>query len=165
MKITKYLLLLIVFCLGIQPINKVKSLPFMIPVISYTIGAKVTKVLIVQCIVVAALFAYSFKKSRELPDNDRDLLNKIEKDAGRGGGGGGDKDPKWDKSKWLNRAAEILGLKKLKDRMHGQATYQDGANKISFDADGHNGGFWKVFNKKDERIGTFNITLEKQIGK
>lgn len=169
MKITKYLLLLIIFCLGIQPINKIKSLPFMIPVVTYTIGAKVTKVLIAQCIILAVVFAYSFNKSRQLPDNDRDLLNKIEKDAGRGpngGGGRGDKDPKepWDKRKWVERAADLLGFSRTKEKEHGQAVYKDGQDRISFDVDGHNGGFWKVFNR-DKRVGTFNITLEKQIGK
>lgn len=36
---------------------------------------------------------------------------------------------------------------------------------ISPDIDGHNGGYWKMFNGSGRRIGTWNLNLTKQIGK
>lgn len=140
----------------------------MVPIVGFAIGEKLTTAIVVKLVIVAAVFTYAFKKSREIPLNDIDLLKKIERDAGRGddgGGGRGDKDPKepWDKRKWIERAADLLSFSRTKEKNHGEAVYQDGLNKISFDRDGHCGGFWKLF-RKDKRVGTFDITLTKKIG-
>jgi hypothetical protein len=42
---------------------------------------------------------------------------------------------------------------------HGQKVFGNGKNYISPDADGHNGGVWKLFDKKGGRIGTYDGDL------
>ncbi|MEZ4299423.1 MAG: toxin C-terminal domain-containing protein [Polyangiaceae bacterium] len=47
---------------------------------------------------------------------------------------------------------------------HGQESYTDGNRYITPDVDGHNGGTWKMFDRKGNRVGTYNTDMEK-IGK
>ncbi|MEB0024146.1 toxin C-terminal domain-containing protein, partial [Actimicrobium sp. CCI2.3] len=42
---------------------------------------------------------------------------------------------------------------------HGQKVFGNGKNYISPDADGHNGGVWKMFDRKGGRIGTYDGDL------
>ncbi len=61
------------------------------------------------------------------------------------------------------RAAERLGYdKRVKGapfNSHGQAVYTDGKDYITRDADGHNGGVWKKFDRKGNRLGTYDVDL------
>lgn len=64
--------------------------------------------------------------------------------------------------------AERLGYNRVKDapfNPHGQPVYRSGNSYISPDVDGHNGGTWKVFDKKGNRVGTFDSMLQEKIGK
>lgn len=48
---------------------------------------------------------------------------------------------------------------------HGQKVFKKGQTYITYDIDGHIGGFWKKFNdKKNGRLGTFDITLQHRLG-
>jgi RHS repeat-associated protein len=63
--------------------------------------------------------------------------------------------------------ASKLGYKPSKApfNTHGQPAYQKGSRYISPDADGHKGGVWKMFDRKGNRIGTYNEDLSERIGK
>ena len=69
------------------------------------------------------------------------------------------------------KVANDLGYKKINEMIHGQAIYKKGRRYITPDADGHNGGAWKVANSvknlgaKETRKGTFNIDLTVKVGK
>jgi len=66
------------------------------------------------------------------------------------------------------KVARNLGYKKVKSypfNSHGQIVYKKGNNYITKDIDSHNGGYWKMFNRKGDRIGTFNKNLSQKIGK
>ena len=62
------------------------------------------------------------------------------------------------------------GYKRVKgSHPHGQPVFSNGKNFITPDADGHNGGIWKMAKKEKElfsrgtRMGTYDATL-KRIG-
>ena len=68
------------------------------------------------------------------------------------------------------KAAEILGFKKINEKIHGgQAVFKRGKDYITRDLDGHNGGAWKMagsvkaLGSREQRAGTFDINL-KRIG-
>jgi hypothetical protein len=43
--------------------------------------------------------------------------------------------------------------------------YEKGNTQITLDRDGHNGGFWKMINKRTgERMGTYSKDLKIRIG-
>jgi hypothetical protein len=91
-------------------------------------------------------------------------------DATEGGGGdaadGTNPDPNQVQPQQTNQNVEVPdGFKETKEfgRQHGQKVYQKGSTYISRDVDGHNGGVWKVFEKKGGRlirVGTANANLE-----
>ena len=63
--------------------------------------------------------------------------------------------------------AAKMGFKETKDYSfgsHREKVYKKGNLYISLDRDGHNGGFWKTFNKKDKRTGTYDEMLTRLIG-
>jgi filamentous hemagglutinin len=48
---------------------------------------------------------------------------------------------------------------------HGQKVFKRGQTYITYDIDGHIGGFWKKFNdKRNGRLGTFDATLKQRLG-
>jgi RHS repeat-associated protein len=47
---------------------------------------------------------------------------------------------------------------------HGQDVFSNGSTFITRDIDGHKGGFWKVFDRKFKRLGTYDETLTDRIG-
>ncbi|WP_051941055.1 toxin C-terminal domain-containing protein [Stenoxybacter acetivorans] len=60
------------------------------------------------------------------------------------------------------RDASRLGYSKTKDYpfdSHGQAVYKRGNKYITRDADGHNGGVWKIYDSKGDRKGTADENL------
>lgn len=62
-------------------------------------------------------------------------------------------------------AAEKLGFdkkipaQKAPFNSHGRPVFQNGNKFITPDADGHNGGVWKMFNRAGQRLGTFDKNL------
>ncbi len=63
--------------------------------------------------------------------------------------------------------AAKMGFKETKDfssNAHTEKIYKKGQLYISLDNKGHKGGFWKVFNRKQDRAGTYNKTLTELIG-
>ena len=63
--------------------------------------------------------------------------------------------------------AAKMGFKRTKDfssDSHKEKVYKKGNLYISLDNKGHKGGFWKAFNGKQDRIGTYNRTLTELIG-
>lgn len=77
-----------------------------------------------------------------------------------------------EKPKTPNQEAEEvargLGFVKTKNcpfDTHNKPVFQKGRTFISPDRDAHKGGYWKVFNSRQGRVGTFDITLTKKIGK
>ncbi len=63
--------------------------------------------------------------------------------------------------------AQSLGYFPIKDpnfARHGQTVFSKGQSRITYDIDGHIGGFWKKVNNKGCRLGTYNRDLSKQIG-
>jgi RHS repeat-associated protein len=74
------------------------------------------------------------------------------------------------KGKDADKAANDLGFKqkipsqKTPFDSHGQPAYRKGNKYITPDTDGHHGGAWKMFDGKGNRLGTFDINLNK-IGK
>jgi hypothetical protein len=66
------------------------------------------------------------------------------------------------------RAAERLGFNRvIKDppfNSHGQQVYTDGSRYITRDVDSHSGGVWKMFDRRGNRLGTFDANLNR-IGK
>jgi putative RNase toxin 21 of polymorphic toxin system len=66
------------------------------------------------------------------------------------------------------RAAERLGFNRVvKDapfNSHGQKVYTDGSRYITRDVDSHSGGVWKMFDRRGNRLGTFDANLNR-IGK
>ena len=64
--------------------------------------------------------------------------------------------------------ATKLGYQKIKDppfNSHGQPVFKNGNRYITPDVDQHNGGFWKMFDRLGNRLGTYDQTLENRIGK
>jgi hypothetical protein len=63
----------------------------------------------------------------------------------------------------VKAAAERLGYKQVvKDppfKSHGQKVFTNGKDYITRDIDAHKGGVWKKFNKKGERLGTYDANL------
>jgi hypothetical protein len=48
---------------------------------------------------------------------------------------------------------------------HGQHVYEQGKTYITYDINGHKGGFWKMYRRgQKSRIGTFNLDLSRCIG-
>jgi hypothetical protein len=92
---------------------------------------------------------------------------------------GGDPDPDSDEEKNLEKsvekprptakeaeaAAKELGYdkkipaQKAPFNSHGKPVFQNGNKYITPDADGHNGGIWKMFNRAGQRLGTFDKNL------
>lgn len=67
-------------------------------------------------------------------------------------------------TKDATKAATNLGYKKINDYpfdSHGQAVYKKGNKYITPDADGHIGGAWKMFDKKGNRLGTYDENLNR----
>ena len=63
--------------------------------------------------------------------------------------------------------ARDLGFKATKDapvNSHGKPVFQKGDFFITPDRDSHKGGVWKVFDRKGNRIGTYNADLTEKIG-
>ena len=79
--------------------------------------------------------------------------------------------PIFKKTAEATKVANDLGYKKINEMIHGQAIYKKGRRYITPDADGHNGGAWKVANSvknlgaKETRKGTFNIDLTVKVRK
>jgi hypothetical protein len=71
-------------------------------------------------------------------------------------------------NKESRKIATDMGYKEVKNHPCGNTrnkpVFTNGKNYISADADGHNGGIWKLFNRAGDRIGTGNIDLTKIIG-
>jgi uncharacterized protein RhaS with RHS repeats len=64
------------------------------------------------------------------------------------------------------QSAEKMGFSRVKDPpfgSHGQEVFKKGNTYISRDINGHNGGAWKMYDIKGNRIGTFNENLTIQI--
>lgn len=68
-------------------------------------------------------------------------------------------------TKQAAQLAEYLGfsrrVKNAPFNSHGQAVFTDGKNFITIDVDSHNGGVWKMVNRRGERVGTFDALLTK----
>ena len=47
---------------------------------------------------------------------------------------------------------------------HGKAVFSNGQTHITYDRNGHKGGFWKMLNNKKERVGTYDQNLTKRLG-
>lgn len=73
----------------------------------------------------------------------------------------------WTKNDYLNKANDLGYTQKISPQKapfnsHGQPVYFNGKNYITPDVDGHNvTNGWKLFNKKGDRVGTYNSDLEK----
>ena len=66
------------------------------------------------------------------------------------------------------RRAGDLGFEETKDapfNSHGRPVFKKGDRFITPDRDMHKGGVWKVFDRKGNRIGTYNDDLTEQIDK
>jgi hypothetical protein len=91
----------------------------------------------------------------DLSIEDRSWLIRNEENIGR-------------RKHYIRREAEELDYEYVRVDFdsHGQDAYKRGKKYITYDINGHKGGFWKMFkNNKEPRIGTFNINLEIKIGK
>jgi filamentous hemagglutinin len=59
--------------------------------------------------------------------------------------------------------AEYLGYtRRAKDtpfNTHGRPAFTNGRNYITPDIDSHNGGVWKMFNRRGDLLGTFDAML------
>jgi Novel toxin 21 len=66
------------------------------------------------------------------------------------------------------RAAERLGFNRVVKNppfnAHGQKVYTDGSRYITRDVDSHSGGVWKMFDRRANRLGTYDAKLNR-IGK
>lgn len=66
--------------------------------------------------------------------------------------------------------AEYLGFREVRGMMsHGQAVFENGSMRISYDRTAHRGlrgnpGVWKVFDRKMRREGTFDALLNVKVG-
>ena len=112
---------------------------------------------------------YYFGKKVEKNINKDNAVNS----AGTGNSGGSE-----DPEKKRNRekikidkevdkeVAERHGYKFVKDgpfNSRGQDKYQKSSRYISRDIDGHKGGYWKMFKRNGDRIGTFDKEFTRQI--
>lgn len=64
--------------------------------------------------------------------------------------------------------ARELGFKKIKNypfKSHGQPVFKKDNIYITPDIDRHAGGIWKMFDKIGNRVGTFDASLKKYLGK
>ena len=67
-------------------------------------------------------------------------------------------------------ARELGYTQVLSQTAHGQKVFSNGKDVISFDVDGHNGGFWKLANdfkallSRKTRRGTFDPFLRRRVG-
>ena len=68
-------------------------------------------------------------------------------------------------AKEAGQLAETLGFsrraKNVPFNSHGQAVFTDGKNFITIDVDSHNGGVWKMFDRRGDRLGTYDALLSK----
>lgn len=71
-------------------------------------------------------------------------------------------------NKEARKLAEEMGYKETKSHPCGDTrnkpVFTNGKEYISPDADGHNGGVWKLFDRRGERVATCNIDLTVTIG-
>ena len=70
-------------------------------------------------------------------------------------------------NKEIQAKAENLGFDKStkhKFNSHGELVFQKGNQFITRDNTFHNGGFWKKFNKKGRRLGTYSPKATTRIG-
>ena len=71
------------------------------------------------------------------------------------------------KGKNAFKAAKNLGFskrippQKVPFNSHGQPAFQNGKKFITPDVDGHNGGTWKMFDAKGNRLGTYDSNLNR----
>lgn len=82
---------------------------------------------------------------------------------------GNNRPPKRDKpdNKEIRKWAALLGFVETKDYnfdSHGQLVFRLGRRYISYDIDGHLGGYWKLLNKFGARVGTYTRDLVKKLG-
>jgi len=68
-----------------------------------------------------------------------------------------------DLANWLGFKKVRTGASPVKNS-HGQPVYKSGNRYISPDVDGHNGGTWKVFDRRGNRVGTYNYDLSERVG-
>ena len=70
-------------------------------------------------------------------------------------------------AKQIEKIANSLGFKKIKEKSHGQAIFKKGRKYITYDVDSHNGGFWKMadsiqnLGSKKTRLGTYDKNLNR----
>jgi len=73
-------------------------------------------------------------------------------------------------TKEATSAAKSMGFTRINGEVHGQAVYKRGKDYITRDADGHNGGAWKMADSvkglfsKETRAGTYSADLKKRVG-
>lgn len=99
--------------------------------------------------------------NKKPPKDDKDSSNKNSDNGNRKIGNG------HVTNKEKIQIAEELGYKRTKDapfNTHGELAFKKRNTYISFDKDGHNGGFWKMLNTSGDRLGTFDKTLKIKIG-
>jgi hypothetical protein len=57
--------------------------------------------------------------------------------------------------------AQRVSPQKLPFKSHGQPGFFNGKNYITPDVDGHRGGVWKMFDRRGNRLGTFDANLNR----
>lgn len=68
-----------------------------------------------------------------------------------------------DLANWLGFQKVRAGSSPVKNS-HGQPVFRSGNRYISPDVDGHKGGTWKVFDRRGNRVGTYNYDLSERVG-
>ncbi len=71
------------------------------------------------------------------------------------------------RSRAFKEIAEALGYKRVRDYpfiSRGQPVYKKDGKYITPDVDGHRGATWKVFDRKGNRLGSYNEDLTECLG-
>ena len=158
-------LLLICLTFAIRPLNSA------VPVVAYSLGTKITGGLIAMVASGLALLGIIEYRERRTRAQVYEAMKKYDTEPVSNLSVDPDPDDEENKRKEkrekpknseLDEFAEFLDYNKTNDIVHGQRMYKNSSSEISYDVDGHNGGFWKMW-KHGIRY-TMNIFLNKKIG-
>jgi filamentous hemagglutinin len=88
--------------------------------------------------------------------------------TGGGSSGGGSSNAGGLTNQEARKRAQELGFKEVKDApfsSHGKPVFKKGDVYITPDRDMHKGGVWKMFDRRGNRVGTYNADLSGLVGK
>ena len=129
----------------------------------------ITTALCTAKIINECFLALSKKNQDKKKAQAQKIIENNKKSNNQSNNNGNNRPPKRDKpnNNKLRELAAALGFVETKDydfNSHGQLVFRLGKKYLSYDIDGHVGGFWKLLTKIGERYGSYTEDLLQRLG-